>query len=102
MLSSQVVPGFATVLLGLVGGAACQTVKVLNGTIQGVKCPSSNVNSFLGIPYAKSPVGDLRFAAPQPYDSKYTGGTLKATKQPPSCPQFGSSFLERGTSSEDW
>jgi carboxylesterase type B len=102
MQSNHRARGLAALLLGLLGGAAGQTVKVSNGTIQGVKCQNTNANSFLGIPYAKPPTGDLRFAAPQPYDSKYTGGTLQATKAAPSCPQFGSAFLEHGATAEDW
>jgi carboxylesterase type B len=101
MSSYHLVVGLAALLLGLFRGAVSQTVTVANGTIQGSKCPNNNVNSFLGIPYAKAPIGDLRFAAPQPYDSTYNG-TLQATKPAPNCPQFGSSFIELGPSSEDW
>ncbi len=77
------------------------TVKVLNGTLQGSKCPSTNANYFFSIPFAKPPVGDLRFAAPQPYDSTYNG-TLDATKPPASCPQFETVFVEYGPQAEDW
>ena len=53
------------------------TVKTTNGPITGHIAPgtsSSCVVEYLGIPYAKPPVGDLRFAAPQPLDvqSPYT------------------------------
>ncbi|KAK8074319.1 Alpha/Beta hydrolase protein [Apiospora phragmitis] len=45
------------------------TTHLQNGTVIGSKCKGNiNVNSFLSIPYAKAPIGDLRFAPPQPYD----------------------------------
>ena len=77
------------------------TVTVKNGTIQGATCPSTTAILYGSIPYAQAPVGDLRFAAPQPYDQKYKG-TLDGTKQPPSCIQFGSAFIAPGLESEDW
>lgn len=40
---------------------------------------------FLGIPYAKPPVGLLRFSAPVPADA--WGGTLEATQFGDACPQ---------------
>ncbi|XP_066249272.1 esterase B1-like [Euwallacea similis] len=39
---------------------------------------------FMGIPYAKAPVGDLRFKAPQPPEP--WEGTRNATKEGPECP----------------
>lgn len=59
------------------------------------------MNSFLAVPFAEPPVGDLRFAGPEPYDKKYDG-VLKATTRAPNCPQFGTSYVENGESSEDW
>lgn len=44
----------------------------------------THIESFLGIPYAKPPLGQLRFALPQPYGGV---GELQATKYPPSCLQ---------------
>lgn len=41
---------------------------------------------FLGIPYAKPPIGDLRFRAPQDPDN-YTGGLLIADEYSDVCPQ---------------
>ncbi|KAH8888109.1 alpha/beta-hydrolase [Thozetella sp. PMI_491] len=76
------------------------TVNTLNGTLQGSKCLSSDVNAFLSIPFAESPVGDLRFASPQPLDRTYNG-TLNATKLAPACPQFNSAFAEWTAQSED-
>ncbi len=40
-------------------------VKITNGTLQGVR-DSAGIRSFKGIPYAKPPVGDLRWREPQP------------------------------------
>jgi para-nitrobenzyl esterase len=64
-------------LLALVGsqliGAALiartnPQVKIANGLIEGVT-ETSGVRSFKGIPFAKPPVGDLRWKEPQPVDS---------------------------------
>lgn len=49
------------------------TVQTTNGPITGHVAPetsSSCVVEYLGIPYAKPPLGDLRFAAPKPIDSE--------------------------------
>ena len=46
-------------------------VTIKNGKVQGRLLPVLNgsVGAFLGIPYAKPPVGKLRFRYPQPVDS---------------------------------
>ncbi|KAJ3415286.1 hypothetical protein HDV05_005296 [Chytridiales sp. JEL 0842] len=49
--------------------------------IDGVK-----VRSFLGIPYVKAPVGQLRYSPPQEIDGNL--GELDATENPPDCPQI--------------
>ena len=51
------------------------TVTLESGTIQGLV--DQNVAVFKGIPYAKAPVGDLRWRAPQPVES--WEGTLDCT-----------------------
>lgn len=57
--------------LSLAGpGLSLETVQTENGLITGHR--SSKVNDvweYLGIPYAQPPLGDLRFAAPQKYNT---------------------------------
>jgi hypothetical protein len=56
-----------------------QTVKTTSGSITGQASSLKNqVSEYLGVPFALPPVGDLRWAAPQPIkdDSK----TINATK----------------------
>ncbi|XP_014362030.2 esterase E4 [Papilio machaon] len=51
------------------------TVVIQHGKLQGKKSQNTNgfeYNEFLGIPYAKQPVGQLRFKSPQPPD-KWAG-----------------------------
>lgn len=56
---------------------------------------SGGIDSFLGIPFAQPPVGNLRFKAPVAPNVTY--GTYSATSYGPSCPQmislFSGSFL---------
>ena len=44
-------------------------VKIANGTIEGNYDTKENLQLFLGIPFAKPPVGDLRWKAPQQPDN---------------------------------
>jgi Carboxylesterase family len=53
------------------------TVAILAGVIEGAQCSSGAV-SYLNIPYARSPIGDLRFASPQTYNESYPSGILPA------------------------
>jgi len=53
------------------------------GRVEGI-WGEHGVRQFLGIPYAKAPTGDLRWAAPQRADS--WDGDLKATQLPRACP----------------
>jgi carboxylesterase type B len=73
------------------------TVTIKNGALQGVKCPSTDVNAFLSVPYAKPAT---RFTSPEPFDQSFSG-TLNATVAAPTCPQFFSAWAESGPQSED-
>ena len=52
--------------------------------VTGLPPNGTNVNQYLGVPFAAAPVGDLRFAPPQ---TACYNGTVNATAQPPSCMQ---------------
>src|SRR5689334_18231918 len=41
-------------------------VKIENGTIEGLYDPKTSLQTYFGVPFAKPPVGDLRWKAPQP------------------------------------
>ena len=55
------------------------------GPIQGLILPQENVRVFRSIPYAKPPIGDLRWSNPQPPSSWKE--TLDCTKEVVGCPQ---------------
>ncbi|XP_026322551.1 esterase FE4-like [Hyposmocoma kahamanoa] len=64
-------------------------IKVEQGVLQGKECIScygKKYYSFEGIPYAKPPVGKLRFRDPQKPDT--WSGILDATKPGPKCSQM--------------
>jgi len=44
-------------------------VKIENGTIEGSKAPNKGLSLYFGIPFAKPPVGEFRWKAPQPLDN---------------------------------
>lgn len=65
------------------------TVSTTSGHIHGKVDPAlPNVRQFLGIPFAQSPLGDLRFAPPQPLSQP--DAQIQATELPPSCLQYQS------------
>ena len=45
------------------------TVSTVHGPISGIRTKSQNIQSFRGIPYAKPPVGELRWRPPQKPDN---------------------------------
>ncbi|KAJ7205224.1 Alpha/Beta hydrolase protein [Mycena pura] len=64
--------------------AAAPTVTLDGGVFTGTSS-TSNTQSFLGIPFAQPPVGDLRFRLPAPVPA-YTGSHT-VTQFGPGCPQ---------------
>lgn len=76
-------------------------VKVSQGELEGALCEYDSLNylAFKGIPYAKPPIGDLRFKAPEPPDN--WEGVRDATQHGPVCPQYNSRLDRLETGSED-
>ncbi|XP_022222601.2 esterase E4 [Drosophila obscura] len=65
--------------------------RVQGGTMQSFQ--GKTIYAFRGIPYAQPPVGQLRFAAPQPAIGWGQEEILKATSDSLVCPQPGISLL---------
>jgi para-nitrobenzyl esterase len=66
------VAGSVFVAIGIVSSVSAEqtkTVQLVSGTLRGVVSKDSRSLSFKGIPYAKPPLGDLRWQAPQDLDS---------------------------------
>jgi len=77
--------------------AAClpATVTIANGTVVGTTDSATNIQRFLGLPYAQPPVGNLRLRQAVPLNASF--GTLQATTLGYSCHGRG----PNGNSSED-
>ncbi|WP_153799922.1 carboxylesterase/lipase family protein [Foetidibacter luteolus] len=101
----------AMLLCGLCAGliAIAQTdynfpvqVKIENGIIEGNYDTKQNLRLFFGIPFAKPPVGDLRWKAPQPADN-WTGvlATKKFAPRPIQSIVFGDMSSRSAGLSED-
>ncbi|KAH7189880.1 Alpha/Beta hydrolase protein [Fusarium oxysporum] len=68
---------------------AAPIVDLSNGTYRGTYNQHYHQDLFLGMPYAKAPVNDLRLRVPQSLNSTWTG-IRNATKYSPSCIGYGS------------
>jgi para-nitrobenzyl esterase len=66
-----------------------------DGPVRGIATPA--MDSFLGIPYAAAPVGDLRWRAPRPHARWHT--PLDATRFGNRCPQNPDPFDNQGQGS---
>ncbi|WP_373055857.1 carboxylesterase/lipase family protein [Zunongwangia sp. H14] len=77
-------------------------LNIKNGKIEGYHDAQKNLNVFLGIPFAKPPVGDLRWKAPQPLEA-WNG--IKSTKKfgpsPVQANVFSDMVFRRDGQSED-
>ena len=65
--------------------SAATTVQTKDGPVCGLT--ADNITSYLDIPYAAPPVGDLRWKPPQPHAPWTT--VLQATTAAPECPSPG-------------
>ena len=78
-------------------------VKTGKGSVRGFNTTASGgeaVSAWYGIPYARPPVGDLRFRHPISMDRWQ--GVLNATKKPNSCVQNLDTFFPGFAGSEQW
>ena len=93
--------GPAIVLCCLLSLAAAEpTVEGSLGKISGKidKILDVDIDAFLGIPYAKPPVGELRFALPQPFGAV---GNFQADKYGAKCTQRPLHILVGASEEED-
>ncbi|KAI1434366.1 alpha/beta-hydrolase [Xylaria sp. CBS 124048] len=79
---------FAALVLVSAEKAAAPTAKTRNGTYAGLYLPAWEQEVFLGMPYARPPVGELRYRRPQPIDEAFAG-VRPATAYGRSCMQYG-------------
>ncbi|XP_052862415.1 esterase-5B-like [Anopheles cruzii] len=77
--------GFVLIISCFAPSVTGSLVSTENGPIIGEH--REHYYAFEGLPYAKPPLGDLRFAAPQPYDEPWTE-PRNATQLGPNCMQW--------------
>ncbi|XP_023935362.1 juvenile hormone esterase [Bicyclus anynana] len=77
------------------------TVETKQGSLRGVVINDKDVTyvAFKGIPYAKPPLGFLRFKAPEPPENWQ--GVRDASQHGPVCPQYNDRLQRLETGSED-
>ena len=77
-------------------------VKIENGIIEGNYDTKSGIQTYLGVPFAKPPVGELRWKAPQPTDNwKGVKETKKFGPRPMQTVVFGDMNSRSNGVSED-
>ncbi|QSZ34459.1 hypothetical protein DSL72_006053 [Monilinia vaccinii-corymbosi] len=90
MLSSLAIFAYSSLILPTLSAPTSSqnglVVQTSSGEIHGfINQTAPDVLQFLGVPYAKAPVGNLRFAAPQ--TATKASSAIQATAFPPSCMQ---------------
>lgn len=75
-------------VFGLALRQSAPSVTVTNGTVDGLYQSTYHQDLFLGIPFAQPPLGDLRFALPEPVNQTYAE-PLSATAYYPECVGYG-------------
>ncbi len=97
--ATVLVAGAGSAVASSASGGANPIMRIGDGLIRGAS--AAGVNSFLGLPYAAPPTGNLRWRPPQPASS--WSGVRDATQFGPSCPQaqVNNPFLPPGPISED-
>ncbi len=80
--------------------AAAPEVRTSAGALQGMRLNAGRDGAtFLGVPYAAPPVGDLRWEPPRPPHS--WAGARRAVRFAPACPQLPAGWLPYPVWSED-
>lgn len=82
---------FSSAVLLTAEASLTPLVTVLNGTYSGIHNVKYGVDSFLGIPYAQPPVGELRYRVAQPMNASWTG-VRTASDYGNQCVGYGVSF----------
>ena len=78
-------PAIALCAVAALPASAADRVKTANGVVESTVPTDDGVRSFKGLPFARPPVGDLRWREPQPV--KNWNGVRKADRFGPSCMQ---------------
>ena len=82
----------AVCLFTFANGAASEyytpSAQILNGTYTGIHSPYYNQDFYLGIPYARPPIGDLRYRVPQSLNTSWLGAR-NANEYSPFCVGYG-------------
>src|SRR5271170_6341680 len=81
----SIIAAFVFVIVTAGSATASDRVQISNGVVEGVVVQRTGVRIFKGIPFARPPVGDLRWKPPQPV--KNWEDTRPATQFGPRCMQ---------------
>ncbi|GAB1314696.1 hypothetical protein MFIFM68171_04906 [Madurella fahalii] len=105
MATLKKIATLSTILFAL-WGTAQPVAYTAQTTYKGIKINAA-VDGYLGVPYAEPPIGQLRFAPPQPVRRNQSRSVVRASAFGPVCHQFhyktvfGGNLLETSGQSED-